>query len=122
MLEAYLFAVAVGVVAEVTARVGRLWLYRRPIYPVINVLVMFGVVQGLLLASLVPLLGVIPVFLAGWAVGYLYEMLNFGRLGWWHFPGDRFLVFRGKQACALAVGALWGAVPIAVHFFDALSP
>jgi hypothetical protein len=119
MLETYLIAVAVGVCAEVTARLGRLWLYRRPLHPVINVLLMFGVVQGLFLASLVPLLGAIPVFLAGWAVGYGYELLNFHRLGWWHFPEDRFLFFKGNQACAMSVGALWGGVPIAVHFLAA---
>jgi len=119
MPETYLVAVAVGLCAEVTARVGRLWLYRSPLYPVANVLVMFGVVQGLFLASLVPVLGAVPVFLAAWAVGYAYEQLNFARLGWWHFPEDRFLCFKGKQACAISVGALWGGVPVAVHFLAA---
>jgi hypothetical protein len=37
---------AFGVVTEFTARMGRLWIYRRPINPVINVLVMFGPVMG----------------------------------------------------------------------------
>ncbi len=116
MPEHYLIALAIGTGAEVIARSGRLWLYRKPVYPVVNVLVMFGVVHGLLLASAVPALGYVPVFLLGWGVGYAYEQLNFALLSWWDFPGDRFLVFRGKQACALSVGVLWGLVPVTVFY------
>jgi len=46
VIEGYLIAAAVGVAAEAGARTGRLWLYRNPLYPVINVLVMFGLVMG----------------------------------------------------------------------------
>jgi hypothetical protein len=115
MFEYYLIAVAIGIIAELSAKAGRFWLYRKPVYPVINVLVVFGVVNGLLLASAVPALGYLPVFLLGWVVGYAYEQLNFVLLSWWDFPDDRFLVFRGRQACAVSVGVLWGLVPVTVH-------
>jgi len=98
-----------------------LWLYRNPLYPVINVLVMFGLVMGGLSLA-VPGLGHLPVFLLAWGIGYGYEQLNFTLLNWWDFPDDRFLVFEGRQACALAVGALWGLTPLIVHQVVELRP
>lgn len=115
MSEKFLIAVSIGIAAEFMAKSLGLWRYRNPLYPVINVLVMFGVVQGALLSSAVPAMGYLPVFLLGWGVGYAYEQLNFALLSWWDFPDDRFLVFRGKQACAVSVGVLWGLVPVGVH-------
>lgn len=116
MLEYYLLGVAVGAVSEGGARLFRLWLYRNPVYPVANVLVMFGFVMGVLLAPLVPDLGYVPVFLIAGAVGYGYEILNFRVLDWWHFPGGKFLIFRGEQGCSVAVASCWAAVPLIVHF------
>jgi hypothetical protein len=109
---AWLVGLLMGVVGECVARAGRLWLYRRPLYPVVNVLGMFGVVMGSL-SLLVPSLGAGGVFLLGLALGYGYEWWNLTRLDWWYFPNDRFLVFRGKPSCAVAVAALWGTVPVA---------
>ena len=119
MLSTYLIALAVGVGAEVTARTGRLWIYRNPDYPVINVLVMFGLLMGGLSLA-IPALGVIPVLLIATAFGYGYELLNFALLKWWDFPEDRFLVFRGQQACALSVGVLWGCTPLIVHYLGSI--
>lgn len=121
MPESFLTAVVVGIVAETAARTGRLWLYRRPIYPVINVIVMFGLVMGGLSLA-VPALGHLPIFLLAWTIGYGYEQLNFTVLHWWDFPGDRFLMFGGRQACAISVGALWGLTPLIVHRLQALLP
>lgn len=115
MVETYLGACIVGIVMEVTARIGRLWLYRSPVYPVVNILIMFGLVMGGLSLSIATL-GPVPVFLLAAAIGYGYEMLNFAVLKWWDFPGDRFLLFKGKQACAISVGLLWGLVPLITHF------
>jgi hypothetical protein len=111
VLAAWLVGVLMGVAGEGMARAGQLWLYRRPLYPVVNVLMMFGVVMGGL-SLLVPYAGAAIVFLLGVALGYAYEWWNLARLDWWYFPHDRFLVFRGKQGCALAVAALWGTVPV----------
>ena len=44
MLETYLSACLVGLVIEIIARTARLWIYRKPINPVINILIMFGLV------------------------------------------------------------------------------
>lgn len=112
-LEALGIGVALGAGAEVLARALRLWVYRSPVYPVVNVLGMFGVVMGGL-SLLAPELGHAVLFAIGWAIGFGYEWLNFLALDWWHFPGDRFLVFRGRTACAASVAALWGLVPAAV--------
>ena len=119
MFESYLIAVVVGIAAETAARAGRLWLYRKPINPVINVIVVFGLVMGGLSLA-VPALGHLPVFLLAWAMGYGYEQLNFLVLHWWDFPGDRFLMFEGRQACAVAVGVLWGLTPLVVHRLSTL--
>lgn len=112
-LEALGIGVALGAGAEALARALRLWIYRSPVYPVANVLVMFGVVMGGL-SLLGPQLGVALLFPIGWAIGFGYEWLNFLALDWWHFPGDRFLFFRGRTACAASVAALWGLVPVAI--------
>jgi hypothetical protein len=112
-LEALGIGVGLGAGAETLARALRLWVYRSPAHPVANVLVMFGVVMGGL-SLLGPQLGSAGLFAIGWAVGFGYEWLNFLALDWWHFPGDRFLVFRGRMACAASVAALWGIVPVAI--------
>jgi len=119
MLETYLSACLVGLVTETIARTGRLWIYRKPINPVINILIMFGLVMGGL-SLVVPTLGHGPVLLIAAAIGYGYEHFNFAVLGWWDFPGDRFLVFKGKQACALSVGVLWGLAPLITHHLSVL--
>jgi hypothetical protein len=121
VLESYLMAVVVGIAAELAARSGRLWLYRKPVNPVVNVIVVFGLVMGGLSLA-VPVLGHMPVFLLAWAIGYGYEQLNFAVLQWWDFPGDRFLIFEGRQACAISVGALWGLTPLIVHQLKAMLP
>ena len=110
----YLVAAALGVVAETVARTARFWIYRKPVYPVVNVLVMFGLVMGALAASASGW-GLAAVTLIALLIGYAYEMANFRWLNWWYFPDDRFLVFRGQQACALAVACLWAMIPAAVH-------
>jgi len=114
VLEAWLVGVGIGVLGEVTARALRFWLYRDPVYPVLNVAVMFGIVMGGL-SLLVPRIGGGGVFLLGLAIGYAYEWLNFAALDWWRFPNDRFLAFRGKQGCAVSVAVLWGTVPLLNH-------
>jgi hypothetical protein len=79
---------------------------------------MFGLLMGVL-SLLVPVIGMVPIFVVATLVGYGYEMINFGHLHWWIFPDDRFLIFKGKQACAWAVGCLWGGVPILAHVASA---
>ena len=119
MINTYLIAILVGALAEIIARKARLWIYRKPINPVINVLIMFGLVMGGLSLT-VPSLGYLPVFIIATIIGYIYEQLNFSVLGWWDFPDDRFLIFKGKQACAISVGITWGFVPLIVNLLSNL--
>ena len=120
MFETYLSACLVGLLTETIARTGRLWIYRKPINPLINILVMFGLVMGGLSLA-VATLGHFPVLLIAAAVGYGYELLNFSVLEWWDFPGDRFFIFKGKPACAMSVGVLWGLVPLIIHHLNLLA-
>ena len=119
MLKTYLIAIVVGALAEIIAKTARLWIYRKPINPVINILIMFGLVMGGLSLT-VPSLGHLPVFVIATVIGYAYEQLNFSVLGWWDFPDDRFLVFKGKQACAVSVGITWGFVPLIINLLSHL--
>jgi hypothetical protein len=113
VLRVFVIAVAIGALSEVMARLARLWLYRRPIYPVLNVLVVFGAVMGGV-AMLAPSLGLAGVFGLGFALGLAYEAANLAVLDWWIFPDDRLLFLRGKTACAVGVSVSWGLVPVAV--------
>ena len=56
LAETYLLAILVGLLVEVAARAGRFWVYRKPIYSVINVIAVFGRVM----ARALHLLGVPP--------------------------------------------------------------
>jgi len=113
MLTSWMLGAGIGVASELGARTLRLWLYRRPVYPVANVVLMFGVTMGSL-ALLAGPWGLPAVFLLGTAVGFAYEWLNFLALDWWYFPDNRFLVFRGRMAIAASVAVTWGAVPVII--------
>lgn len=105
--------IAIGLVSEVAAYHRRLWLYRRPAYPVLNVLLGFGLVMGAL-SGLHAALGGLGLFAAGFGIGLAYEAANLLWLDWWYFPDDRLLGLRGKWACALGVSVAWGMVPVAL--------
>jgi hypothetical protein len=108
---AWLTGMAIGAVSEAGAYWQQLWVYRKPIYPVLNILGMFGLVMGSL-AELAPSLGLSGVFAVGFGVGLVYEILNLFYLDWWYFPGDRLGPLRGRRASALGVSVAWGAVPV----------
>lgn len=121
MVESVLIGIAVGVAGEIGAALRRLWVYRSPVYPVLNVLLMFGLVMGTL-AWAGGALGAAGLFAIGFGIGLLYEMLNFARLDWWYFPDDRLLGLQGKTACALGVSIAWGTVPVTVSWLARLLP
>lgn len=114
-LLAFSTTFGIGLLCELTARLGKLWLYQKPLYPVLNILLMFGIVMGAL-SLLVPRSGLLPIFIIATAIGYVYEKINFNHLHWWVFPGDKFLVFNGKEACARSVAILWGVTPLISYF------
>ncbi len=113
MLRLYLLALLVGIAGESMARWQRLWVYRGPLYPVTNVLVMFGLIMGTL-AALLPRLGALSVFVLAFAVGLAYEIANLRALHWWTFPGERLYFLRGHAQVVAAISLLWGAVPLLV--------
>ena len=120
MLRVFLIAVAIGALSEMVAHFARLWLYRRPIYPLLNVLVVFGALMGGV-ATLASSLGLAGVFALGFALGLAYEVANLALLDWWIFPDDRLLFLRGKSACAVGVSLAWGLVPVAVATLGGLA-
>jgi len=113
VLPSILIGTLIGAASELVAYRQRLWVYRRPIYPILNVLLMFGFVMGSL-ASLGGGLGLAALFAIGFGVGLAYELLNFAVLDWWFFPGDRLYGLSGREACALGISVAWGGVPVAV--------
>ena len=115
----FLITAVMGVFAEIAAYSFKFWIYRKRRYPVINVLLMFGLLMGIISLA-VPAMGWAPVFIVATLIGYGYEKINFSHLHWWDFPNDQFLVFKGKNACAWAVGCLWGAVPVGAYFISTL--
>jgi hypothetical protein len=120
VLRVFLIAVIIGVVSELVARAGRLWVYHRPVLALPNVVVMFGVVMGGV-ALLAPGFGLAGVFAVGFAIGLVYEIANVAALHWWFFPDDRLLFLRGQMACAVGVAVAWGVVPAAVARLSGLA-
>jgi hypothetical protein len=121
MIRALLLGMALGVAAEILAYSANWWKYHKTISPLINILVMFGLVMGAV-SLLQPTLGTGGVFLLGVLIGYAYEWANFLVLDWWVFPDERFLVFRGRQGCAVSVAVIWGLVPLTVAQLAAYLP
>ena len=113
MLRCVIIGIIVGAVAELGARWLQLWVYRRPHYPIVNVVVVFGIIMGSL-AALVPGLGVTLVFVIAFAVGLLYEIVNLTQLHWWSFPGERVAFVHGHATIVVAIAVLWGFVPLLI--------
>ncbi|MBI4515012.1 MAG: hypothetical protein HY699_04250 [Deltaproteobacteria bacterium] len=120
MLRWYVIALVIGVAGETNAYCQRLWVYRRPIYPVLNVLLMFGLVMGGL-ASMASQLGLATVFAIGFAVGVVYEIANLRWLHWWEFPGERLYFLRGHGPVVVAISLFWGGVPLLVAALESMT-
>ena len=115
-----LVAIVLGAGMEIKARLFNLWRYASPVSPVLNVVLMFGAVQGALVAGLVggrlPLVSIGPViFMIGALIGVAYEGLNSFRLHSWSWPEGTLLDALGLKRPldkAAAVGVGWGAIPL----------
>jgi hypothetical protein len=103
--------VVIGIVCETAAYLQGLWVYRRPVFRITNVVVVFGVVMGTL-ASRAARWGIWPVFGAGVAIGLGYEVLNLAVLHWWRFPDERVGPLRGQAVIVTGLAISWGAVPV----------
>jgi hypothetical protein len=85
VLRCVIIGMVIGAVAELGARSLQLWVYRRPRYPIVNVVVVFGIVMGSI-AGLVPRLGLARAFVIACAVGLVWEIVNLTRLLWGFVP------------------------------------
>jgi hypothetical protein len=113
MLRCMLIGGVIGVVSEFGARTLRLWIYRQPHYPIINVIVTFGIIMGAI-ASFVPSIGPLPAFAIAFVYGLAYEIANLRVLHWWDFPDERVGFIRGHAAIVVAIALLWGVVPLMI--------
>jgi hypothetical protein len=103
----------IGVATEILARAFKLWIYRQQQTPILNVILMFTFVMGGV-ASLVPRVGLLPVFFIAFAIGLLYEIANLQWLDWWYFPDERLGFLRGHKTIVVVIAVLWGAVPVMI--------
>lgn len=110
MLRYVVIGIAIGVVTELTARTFRLWIYHQQRTPVLNVIIMFGLIMGGL-ASRVRPLGLEVVVGIAFGIGLLYEIANLRVLKWWYFPNERLVFIRGHAAIVVVLALLWAAVP-----------
>lgn len=110
VLRSMLIGMAIGVVAELLARVLNLWVYRQPQTPLLNVVAVFGFTMGGI-ASLVPVFGLLPACALAFVIGLSYEVANLWILDWWFFPGERVGFIRGHTAILLVLAVLWGLLP-----------
>lgn len=108
-----LIGAALGVAAEIVARVLRLWLFRHPLLAALNVVVVYGLIMGGL-ASQLRAAGPLPVFAAAFTIGLAYELANLQFLHFWHFPDQRSDASPARAAMVVVICLLWGVVPLVI--------
>jgi hypothetical protein len=113
VLRCILIGMTIGAVAELGARVLKLWIYRQPQTPILNVVAVFGLIMGGV-ATLVPTIGVAAAFVIAFAFGLIYEIANLRVLNWWYFPGERLAFLRGHTPIVVVIALLWGFVPVVI--------
>jgi len=113
----FIAAVGIGLVVEAIARAFKLWSYRSPLFLVVNIVAVFGLIQGYGVGWIIgghgALRGVFPVlFMVGAVLGILIEGLNQYWLHAWSWS-DRplFGISRAIDKSAF-VGVAWGFAPL----------
>lgn len=117
-LACFLAASAIGVLVEASARLFGFWSYRSPLYLVVNVIAVFGLLQGFCVGWLVggreALRGVFPVlFMVGAVLGILVEGVNEFWLHAWRWSPRPLFGIRRSIDKAAVVGVAWGFTPLA---------
>ncbi len=110
-------AVGIGLVVEGIARAFKVWTYRSPLFLVINVVVVFGLIQGYGVSWLVggreALRGVFPVlFMVGAVLGILIEGLNQYWLHAWSWSDRPLFGIRRDIDKSAFIGVAWGFTPL----------
>jgi len=121
VLASVLIGMTLGIVIEVCARLLKLWVYRQPQTPALNVIVVAGLIMGTI-ATFVPRYGMLPVFIVGFAVGLFYETANLSVLKWWDFPDQRMGFIRGHAAIVVVASVGWGLIPLITARVHAVLP
>ena len=116
-LACVISALIIGAGTETLARALNLWRYHRPSTPILNVLIMFSLLQGGLIAAGIghsqSLLAITPVLImAGGLLGLAYEAINLFRLKAWYFPPTTLTFLGSPIDKAVVIGAAWGFVPV----------
>ena len=118
-LRCVLISIALGAVCELASGRLHIWSYRNRAALVANVVAMFGVVQGLVIAGLVggtwPLAEIAPLlFMLGAVVGLIYEGLNEFVVHGWSWSEAPLLGLTRSRDKAAVVGVVWGLAPVTV--------
>ena len=113
----FLAALTIGVLVEATAMVFGIWKYRSPTYPVLNLLITFGLVQGLGIGWVIGgrqvFTGIAPVlFMVGAVIGILVEGLNDYWWRGWSWSERPLLGIERAIDKSAFVGVAWGFVPV----------
>jgi hypothetical protein len=110
-------ALGIGLLVEAIAGAFKVWTYRSPLFLLVNIVVVFGLVQGYGVGWIIgghgALRGVFPVlFMVGAVLGILIEGLNQYWLHAWSWS-DRplFGISRAIDKSAF-VGVAWGFTPL----------
>jgi hypothetical protein len=113
VLRCVVIGMLIGVATELAARTFRLWIYHQRHTPVLNVLIVFGIIMGALASRMRPL-GLPLVTGVAVGVGLAYEIANLRVLKWWYFPNERLAFIRGHAAIVVVLALLWGTVPVMI--------
>ncbi len=116
-LACFVSALAVGVCTEAFARLLGLWRYRSPLFLLVNIVVVFGLLQGFCVGWVVggrnATRGVFPVvFMVGAVLGILTEGLNEFWLHAWSWSERPLLGVRRSVDKSAVIGVAWGFVPL----------
>jgi hypothetical protein len=117
-----LAAMGIGVAVEACAGVFKLWTYRSPLFLVLNILVIFGLLEGYgvgwVIGGRAAMRGVFPVlFMAGAVLGILVEGLNEFWLHAWSWSDRPLLGITRSIDKAAFVGVAWGLAPLFTVIF-----
>lgn len=116
----YLVSMGLGLTVETVAALLGIWAYKGQIAPILNVTVMFGMVQGLLIvgqvAPLAPPENIMPLLmLLGLLTGMLFEASNHFVLKTWYWTNESLWFMSSRLRQTVGIGAAWALVPPVIY-------
>ena len=124
-MACFVAALAIGACIEGLALLFRVWTYRSPVFYLVNIVAMFGLLQGVGVGWVIgghhALGGVFPVlFMVGAVLGILIEGLNEYWLHAWSWSNQPLFGIRRSIDKAAFVGVAWGFAPLSTVFLARL--